>query len=109
MTITVHKVDDDTFEVTVLSVKKTSHLVTISDETHQKLTDSRTSKETLLDYSFKFLLEREPNTAIMSSFELTVISEYFPEYEDEVRNFFQISSSGRRASHFIEASKKYDR
>ena len=55
MTITVHKVDDDTFEVTVLSVKKTSHLVTISDETHQKLTDSRTSKETLLDYSFKFL------------------------------------------------------
>ena len=90
MTIIIKNVDDDTFEVTVSSVKTTTHLVTITDATHHKLTGGRASKETLLDYSFKFLLDREPNTAIMPSFELTVISEYFTEYEDEVRTIFYI-------------------
>jgi hypothetical protein len=35
--------------------------------------------------SFEFLLEREPNTSILRSFDLSVISQYFPEYENEIR------------------------
>lgn len=35
--------------------------------------------------SFRFLLEREPNTSILSSFDLPVIGRYFPEYEREIR------------------------
>ena len=41
--------------------------------------------EKLLEESFRFLLEREPNTSILPSFDLPVIGRYFPEYEQEVR------------------------
>jgi len=34
---------------------------------------------------FKFLLEREPNTSILSEFDITVIKRYFPEYEKEIK------------------------
>jgi len=43
--------------------------------------------EKLLEYSFQFLLDREPNTSILSFFELNIISKYFPEYESEIKNF----------------------
>ena len=88
MSISIRNIDDETFEVTVSSSATTTHAVTITDEIHQKLTGGRISKEELLDFSFKFLLDREPNTSIMDTFELTVISRYFPEYENEVRNSF---------------------
>ena len=84
MSIKINKIDDKTFEVTVSSSSTTTHVVTITDETHQKLTDGKINKEELLDFSFRFLLDREPNTSIMASFELTVISRYFPEYKNEV-------------------------
>ena len=34
----------------------------------------------LVEKSFEFLLERESNTSIMHSFDLSVIARYFPEY-----------------------------
>ena len=88
MSISIRNIDDETFEVTVSSSATTTHTVTVTDKVHQKLTGCRISKEDLLDFSFKFLLDREPNTSIMGTFELTVISRYFPEYENEVRNSF---------------------
>ena len=42
--------------------------------------------ERLVRESFEFLLEREPASAIMSEFELTVIVRYFPEYQEELRS-----------------------
>ena len=39
------------------------------------------SAEELVRRSFEFLLEREPKESILSRFDLTVISRYFPEYE----------------------------
>lgn len=41
--------------------------------------------EPLLRESFAFLLEREPASAILREFELTVIGRYFPDYADEMR------------------------
>ena len=41
--------------------------------------------EELVEASFRFLLEREPKEAILSSFELSTIEGYFPEYPDEIR------------------------
>ena len=58
----------------------TTHLVTVSDAIHTKLTNGKISKETLLEKSFEFLLEREPNTSILSQFKIEVISQYFPDY-----------------------------
>jgi hypothetical protein len=37
--------------------------------------------EELIERSFEFLLEREPNTSILRRFDLPVIQTYFPEYE----------------------------
>ena len=38
----------------------------------------------LVERSFDFLLEREPPSAILRQFELSVIERYFPEYEHEI-------------------------
>lgn len=83
--IDVRKIDDTTFEVTVESSTTTTHRVTVSPDYHRELTDGDASPEKLVEESFEFLLEREPNTSILSSFDLPVIGRYFPEYEDEIR------------------------
>ena len=38
----------------------------------------------LVEESFRFLLEREPVTSIMGSFDLNVIERYFPEYPRDI-------------------------
>lgn len=38
----------------------------------------------LVRRSFDFLLEREPPTSILRSFDLAVIQRYFPEYDEEI-------------------------
>lgn len=38
----------------------------------------------IVEESFRFLLEREPVTSILPSFDLTVIEGYFPEYRGEI-------------------------
>ena len=80
MTISVIAKDQNTFEVVVNNQSTTTHLVTVSDAFHTKLTDGKISKETLLEKSFEFLLAREPNTSILSQFKIEVISQYFPDY-----------------------------
>jgi hypothetical protein len=80
MTISVIAKGQDTFEVVVTTQSTTTHSVTISDAIHTQLTNGKISKETLLEKSFEFLLEREPNTSILSQFKIEVISKYFPDY-----------------------------
>ena len=80
MTISITPKDQDTYSVTVTGSSTTTHTVTISDQVHTKLTDGKISKETLLEKSFEFLLQREPNTSILAKFKLEVISQYFPDY-----------------------------
>ena len=80
----IEKLTEDVFKVTVSGSVATQHEVTVTDIAYQHLTSGRTTKEELLEYSFKFLLGREPNTSILSQFDITVISQYFPEYESEL-------------------------
>ena len=80
----IEKVTEDVFKVTISGSVATQHEVTITDIAYHHLTSGRATKEELLDISFKFLLDREPNTSILSKFEITVISQYFPEYETEL-------------------------
>lgn len=37
--------------------------------------------EDLVRHSFEFLLDREPKESILKSFDLSVISRYFPDYD----------------------------
>ena len=87
MTILIKELSDEEFQVTVNAKNSTSHNVTLTDATHQSLTNEKVSKKELIEFSFKFLLEREPNTSILSSFELSVISGYFPEYIKTVKEW----------------------
>ena len=87
MTILIKELSDEEFQVTVNTKNPTSHKVTLTDDTHQNLTNGKVSKKKLIEFSFKFLLEREPNTSILSSFELSVISAYFPEYIKTVKEW----------------------
>ncbi len=80
MTISISKISENEFSVTVSLETTTKHMVLVDDKTHLQLTNGRISKENLLMISFKFLLERESNSEILTSFELTVIQNYFPEY-----------------------------
>ena len=87
MTILIKELSDEEFQVTVNAKNSTNHNVTLNDDTHQNLTNGKVSKKKLIEFSFKFLLEREPNTSILSSFELSVISTYFPEYINTVKEW----------------------
>jgi len=81
MKIQIEKLDETNFRVRVDGPPPTLHTVTITPEYWRKLTGARISVEDLLEKSFTFLLDRESNTSILSSFELPVIQRYFPEYE----------------------------
>ena len=82
--IEVKQKDTETFEVTVREATTTTHRVTVSQDYHQKLTGGKITPETLIKKSFEFLLERESNTMILSNFDLPVIGDYFPEYENTI-------------------------
>jgi hypothetical protein len=45
----------------------------------------RDDVESLVERSFDFLLEREAPSAILATFELSVIQRYFPEYDRAFR------------------------
>ena len=55
--------------------------VLVDKEYVKKLTKGKASPRDLVMYSFLFLLEREPASAILPSFNLNQIPTYFPEYE----------------------------
>ena len=74
----------NSFTVTVRSRITTTHRVSLTDSDFERLSPGGGSKEDLIRKSFEFLLQREPNTSILSSFDLPVIGRYFPEYEDEI-------------------------
>jgi len=86
--ITVEKINDQTFEVTVESRRVTTHIVTVTPQVYLELTDGEVPIETLVEKSFEFLLQREPNTSILSSFDLPIIGRYFPEYERTIKKMF---------------------
>jgi hypothetical protein len=74
------------FEVTVREGRSaTQHRVTLSHADYERLAASGASPEALVTESFRFLLEREPKESILHSFDLTVISRYFPAYEREIQ------------------------
>ncbi len=80
-------VDLYTYEVVVEGaegVPETTHRVRLEPDYYQKLCGGTITHEWLIIQSFKFLLEREPNTSILAEFDLEDINRYFPEYEAEM-------------------------
>lgn len=83
--ITVRLSRGDEYQVTVASENETTHHVTLRESDRKRLAGKDISAETLIEESFRFLLEREPNASILTTFDLPIIGRYFPEYERVIR------------------------
>jgi hypothetical protein len=62
----------------------THHVVSVTETDLDRLAPGAGDPSALVEASFAFLLEREPRESILRSFELAVISRYFPAYADEI-------------------------
>jgi hypothetical protein len=69
------------------SGRRTRHAVTVrrADLERWAAGTEREDVESLIARSFDFLLEREPPSAILATFELSVIQRYFAEYDRRFR------------------------
>ncbi len=78
--ISVNLVDSNEYEVFVEGETETTPRVHMSQEFYRELCGATVTHEFVLVTAFRFLLEREPNTAILAAFDLTEVSRYFPEF-----------------------------
>ena len=70
------------FRVTIREAGRESrHEVTISRADCERLGAGRHTPERCIDAAFRFLLDREPKESILRRFDIGVISNYFPEFE----------------------------
>ena len=81
MNVEVDSIGDDDFLVKVSAGTSTEHRVTLTDAYWEQIWSSSLPKKEIISLSFAFLLEREPNSSIMRTFDLPVIQRYFGEYE----------------------------
>ena len=89
-TIKVSKSEIETgwiFEVTVSNGNSTTHRVNLTREYYNHLSLSDSTPTKLVEGSFKFMLEREPKEMILRTFDLKIISHYFPEYERRISEY----------------------
>jgi hypothetical protein len=84
--IEVEKLDASHFRVRVIEAgSESTHQVTLNPKDHAGLAGATVQPEELIRKSFEFLLERESKESILTRFDLSVISRYFPEYEREIK------------------------
>jgi hypothetical protein len=74
------------FRVTVTDEdgSTTIHDVTVSLADFERLGRNFRALDEFIRACFLFLLEREPKESILPSFDVSVISNYFPEFEDRI-------------------------
>jgi hypothetical protein len=63
----------------------TEHEVTVTDADLHRLATGHASTQDFVRACFEFLLAREPKEQILRRFDVSVISRYFPEFEEEIR------------------------
>jgi hypothetical protein len=66
---------------------ETRHSVTMSRQVCARLAAGAEAPERVVEAAFRFLLDREPKEAILSRFDINVISRYFPEFERELPRY----------------------
>jgi len=76
------------FKVVVRDGKSESrHHVSMARKTYEQLTAGKHTPERCLEAAFRFLLDRESKESILERFDVTVISRYFPEFEQELPRY----------------------
>lgn len=64
----------------------TEHWVTLDDNTQARLAQGIDPVQ-IIAAAFRFLLDREPAGAILTEFDITTISSFFPVFEAELPNY----------------------
>ena len=84
--ITVEQADDG-FKVEVIEGStSSSHIVTVSPDQVERLGGEASPGE-LVEASMRFLLTKEPKESILGRFDLSIIPNYFPDYESRIGDF----------------------
>jgi hypothetical protein len=84
--IEIKKFDATHFRVRVIEGdSESSHQITLSAKDCARLAGAATEPEELIRNSFRFLLDHEPKESILARFDLSAISRFFPEYEQEIK------------------------
>ncbi len=91
MTIEVKQTDHSdplAFDVVVGEAgRETHHRVTMSAKDYDRLSNGSCAPEHCIEAAFRFLLDREPKEAILSQFDVSVISRYFPDFETKLPGY----------------------
>jgi hypothetical protein len=64
----------------------TQHTVTLDPAVLARVGNGASAAK-FVEAVFAFLLEREPKESIMSRFDVSVVSRYFPEFESEIGSY----------------------
>jgi hypothetical protein len=67
------------------SGSQTRHKVSMDKGYYEKISNGIIGPEDFVKKSFEFLLKREDKNSILKEFNIKQISEYFPEYEAEIK------------------------
>jgi Uma2 family endonuclease len=65
------------------------HEVTAARDMLRQLSRDEAPAKDVVEAAFRFLLDREPKESILSRFDMSVISRYFPEFERELPNYLR--------------------
>jgi hypothetical protein len=90
MIVVQHAAEGDPmrFAVTVREPDgETSHQVSMSRQTWQRLCAGKYPPERCIDAAFRFLLDREPKESILGRFDVTLIARYFPSFERDLPGY----------------------
>ncbi len=84
--IEVEQAGPDEFHVRVIEGKsETKHLVTMNTSDYERISGKKVAPAELVRRAFEFLLAREPKESILRKFDLTVIGQYFAEFEQTMK------------------------
>jgi hypothetical protein len=86
--INVEAISETSFSVSVENAHPSVHQVSFRPEYAQQISQGLVDNMALVRASFAFLLDRESNTSILRSFDLSVIERYFPEYPTAIQAYF---------------------
>ena len=87
MNVEVDSIGDDDFLVKVCAGTSPEHRVTLTEAYLEQVWNRGLPKKEIIARSFAFLLEREPNSSILRSFDLPIIQRYFGEYEGKAADW----------------------
>lgn len=88
-TIEVTETSPNSFSVTVHGPHVTTHHVSVNPDYAKQLVSTPHTLTELVTASFDFLLDRESNSSILRSFDLSVIERYFPEYPKALSRYLK--------------------